>query len=139
EITRDIPNVSEEALAKLDESGHILIGTEVVPGDILVGKVTPKGETELTAEEKLLRAIFGEKAGDVRDASLKVPPGTYGTIVDIKAFSRKERGTKTDKDDRVRIEEIESQRAVALENAEIEFAERLRDLLKTVDKDVINF
>ena len=89
EITRDIPNVSESALKDLDESGIIRIGATVKAGDILVGKVTPKGETQLTPEEKLLRAIFGEKAGDVRDASLKVPPGIEGTIVDVKIFSRK--------------------------------------------------
>ena len=89
EITRDIPNVSEEALKDLDESGIIRIGAKVKAGDILVGKVTPKGETELTPEEKLLRAIFGEKAGDVRDACLKVPPGIEGIVVDVKIFSRK--------------------------------------------------
>jgi DNA-directed RNA polymerase subunit beta len=89
EITRDIPNVSENALRDLDESGIIRIGASVKPGDILVGKVTPKGETQLTPEEKLLRAIFGEKAGDVRDASLKCPPGIEGTVVDVKIFSRK--------------------------------------------------
>ncbi len=89
EITRDIPNVSENALRDLDESGIIRIGANVKPGDILVGKVTPKGETQLTPEEKLLRAIFGEKAGDVRDASLKCPPGIEGTVVDVKIFSRK--------------------------------------------------
>src|SRR5436305_8240281 len=88
EITRDIPNVSESALKDLDESGIVRIGATVKAGDILVGKVTPKGETQLTPEEKLLRAIFGEKAGDVRDASLKVPPGIEGTIVDVKIFSR---------------------------------------------------
>ncbi|HSE48790.1 MAG TPA: DNA-directed RNA polymerase subunit beta [Terriglobales bacterium] len=89
EITRDIPNVSENALRDLDESGVIRIGATVKQGDILVGKVTPKGETQLTPEEKLLRAIFGEKAGDVRDASLTCPPGIEGTIVDVKIFSRK--------------------------------------------------
>src|SRR5687767_323426 len=89
EITRDIPNVSESALRDLDESGIIRVGATVKQGDILVGKVTPKGETQLTPEEKLLRAIFGEKAGDVRDASLKTPPGIEGTIVDVKIFSRK--------------------------------------------------
>jgi DNA-directed RNA polymerase subunit beta len=89
EITRDIPNVSENALRDLDESGIIRIGANVKPGDILIGKVTPKGETQLTPEEKLLRAIFGEKAGDVRDASLKCPPGIEGTVVDVKIFSRK--------------------------------------------------
>ncbi|HMK30287.1 MAG TPA: DNA-directed RNA polymerase subunit beta [Terriglobales bacterium] len=89
EVTRDIPNVSESALRDLDESGIIRIGAKVKPGDILVGKVTPKGETQLTPEEKLLRAIFGEKAGDVRDASLTCPPGIEGTVVDVKIFSRK--------------------------------------------------
>ncbi len=94
EITRDIPNVGEEALKDLDESGIIRIGAEVNPGDILVGKVTPKGETQLTPEEKLLRAIFGEKAEDVKDTSLRVPPGTTGTVVDVKVFARK--GVKKD-------------------------------------------
>jgi len=89
EITRDIPNVSESALRDLDDSGIIRIGAQVKPGSILVGKVTPKGETQLTAEEKLLRAIFGEKAGDVRDASLTCPPGIDGTVVDVKVFTRK--------------------------------------------------
>src|SRR5471030_1877209 len=89
EITRDIPNISESFLRNLDESGVIRIGAVVKPGDILVGKVTPKGETQLTPEEKLLRAIFGEKAGDVRDASLTCPPGIEGTIVDVKIFTRK--------------------------------------------------
>ncbi len=89
EITRDIPNVSEEALMNLDESGIIRVGAEVRPGDILVGKVTPKGETQLTPEEKLLRAIFGEKAGDVKDASLYVPPAIEGIVVDVKIFSRR--------------------------------------------------
>ena len=88
EITRDLPNVSEEVLADLDERGIIRIGAEVVPGDILVGKVTPKGETELTPEERLLRAIFGEKAREVRDTSLKVPHGESGTVIDIKVFDR---------------------------------------------------
>ncbi len=101
EITRDIPNVSESALKDLDESGIIRIGATVKASDILVGKVTPKGETQLTPEEKLLRAIFGEKAGDVRDASLKVPPGIEGTVVDVKIFSRK--GVEKD----LRAKEIE--------------------------------
>ncbi|MFO7928310.1 MAG: DNA-directed RNA polymerase subunit beta [Candidatus Humimicrobiaceae bacterium] len=88
EITRDIPNIGEEVLANLDEKGIIRIGAEVKPGDILVGKITPKGETELTAEEKLLRAIFGEKAREVRDSSLKVPHGEYGKVIDVQTFSR---------------------------------------------------
>lgn len=105
EITRDIPNVSEEALKDLDESGIIRIGAEVKPGDILVGKVVPKGETQLTPEEKLLRAIFGEKAGDVREACLYVPPGIEGIVVDVKVFSR--RGVEKD------------ERAKSIENEDI--------------------
>ncbi len=95
EITRDIPNVGEEVLKDLGEDGIVRIGAEVGPGDILVGKVTPKSETELSPEEKLLRAIFGEKAGDVRDASLTVPPGVEGVIIETKVFSRKGQETKT--------------------------------------------
>jgi DNA-directed RNA polymerase beta subunit len=90
EITRDIPNVSEEVLADLDERGIIRIGAEVVPGDVLVGKVTPKGETELTPEERLLRAIFGEKAREVRDTSLKVPHGESGKVIGVRVFSRED-------------------------------------------------
>jgi DNA-directed RNA polymerase subunit beta len=109
EITRDIPNLGEEALRNLDESGIVRIGAEVKPGDILVGKVTPKGETQLTPEEKLLRAIFGEKAGDVKDTSLQVPPGIEGIVVDVKIFSRKgvdkdERSRTIETDDRVKVE-----------------------------------
>jgi DNA-directed RNA polymerase subunit beta len=107
EITRDIPNIADSFLRNLDESGIIRIGATVKPGDILVGKVTPKGETQLTPEEKLLRAIFGEKAGDVKDASLFCPPGIEGTIVDCKIFSRKGQ----EKDERSRlIEETQIQR-----------------------------
>ncbi len=106
EITRDIPNVGEEALRNLDEAGIISIGAEVKPGDILAGKVTPKGETPMTPEEKLLRAIFGEKATDVRDTSLRVPPGTFGTVVDVHVFSR--RGVEKD------------ERALSIEQANIE-------------------
>jgi DNA-directed RNA polymerase subunit beta len=104
EITRDIPNVGEEALKDLDESGIVRIGAEVKSDDILVGKITPKGETQLSPEERLLRAIFGEKAGDVRDTSLRVPPGVAGTVIGARVFSR--RGI--DKDDRARtIEDAE--------------------------------
>ena len=113
EITRDIPNVGEEALKNLDEAGMVYIGAEVNPGDILVGKVTPKGESPMTPEEKLLRAIFGEKASDVRDTSLKVPPGVTGTVVEVRVFSR--RGV--DKDER----------ALAIERAEIERLAKDRD------------
>ena len=109
EITRDIPNVGEEALRNLDESGIIRLGAEVNPGDILVGKITPKGETQLSPEEKLLRAIFGEKAGDVKDTSLRVPPGVQGIVIDAKVFSR--RGIE--KDDRARL--IEDEEIAALE------------------------
>jgi DNA-directed RNA polymerase subunit beta len=109
EITRDIPNVGEEALKNLDESGIIRLGAEVYPGDILVGKITPKGETQLSPEEKLLRAIFGEKAGDVKDTSLRVPPGVQGTVIDAKVFSR--RGIE--KDERTRL--IENEEITALE------------------------
>lgn len=96
EITRDIPNVSDEALLNLNDDGIIRIGAEVKPGDILVGKITPKSETELAPEERLLRAIFGEKAADVKDASLTVPPGTEGVVMDVKVFSRRDRLSKTD-------------------------------------------
>jgi DNA-directed RNA polymerase subunit beta len=109
EITRDIPNVSEHALRDLDESGVIRIGAQIKHGDILVGKVTPKGETQLTPEEKLLRAIFGEKAGDVRDASLTCPPGIEGTIVDVRIFSRK--GQEKDE----RAKQIEGEYVAKLE------------------------
>ncbi|MGO8719963.1 MAG: DNA-directed RNA polymerase subunit beta [Acidobacteriaceae bacterium] len=109
EITRDIPNVSETALRDLDESGIIRIGAKVKHNDILVGKVTPKGETQLTPEEKLLRAIFGEKAGDVRDASLTCPPGVEGTIVDVRIFSRKGQ----EKDERAKL--IEADQIAKLE------------------------
>ncbi len=103
EITQDIPNVGDEALTDLDESGIIRIGAEVKPGDILVGKITPKGETQLSPEEKLLRAIFGEKAGEVRDTSLRVPPGVEGTVINVRIFSRKGMG----KDERSRVIEDE--------------------------------
>jgi DNA-directed RNA polymerase subunit beta len=139
EITRDIPNVSEEALAKLDPSGLVYIGARVQPGDILVGKVTPKGETELSSEEKLLRAIFGEKAGDVRDASLKVPPGTEGIVIDIKTFSRKERGAGGDKSDKPRIQAIENEKQDKLQELWNEFDRRLVTILEKLDKEIINF
>ena len=132
EITRDIPNIADSFLRNLDESGVIRIGATVKPGDILVGKVTPKGETQLTPEEKLLRAIFGEKAGDVKDASLYCPPGIEGTVVDCKIFSRKGQ----DKDERSRrIEETQIARLRRNLNDEIriltdERAKRLGNLLE---------
>src|SRR5436305_7355621 len=97
EITRDIPNLGEEALKNLGPDGVIRIGAEVKPGDILVGKITPKSETELAPEERLLRAIFGEKAADVKDTSLKVPSGTYGIVMDVKVSSKKEKDVDRDK------------------------------------------
>ena len=116
EITRDIPNVGEEALRNLDTSGIIRIGAEVRPGDILVGKITPKGETQLSPEEKLLRAIFGEKAGEVRDTSLRVPPGVEGTVINARVFSR--RGVA--KDDRTQeIEHTEAERLKQDETEEV--------------------
>ncbi|TMB21681.1 MAG: DNA-directed RNA polymerase subunit beta [Deltaproteobacteria bacterium] len=116
EITRDIPNVGEEALKDLDDSGIIRIGAEVGPGSILVGKITPKGETQLSPEEKLLRAIFGEKAGDVRDSSLRVPPGVTGTVINAKVFSRK----GVDKDERAKdIENQEEAKLLKDQNDEI--------------------
>lgn len=108
EITRDIPNVAEDALKDLDEEGIIRIGAEVKAGDILVGKITPKSETELSPEEKLLRAIFGEKAGDVRDASLTVPPGVEGIVVDVKVFQRKESRVKSRDEKRQETAEIDA-------------------------------
>src|SRR5690606_28059561 len=105
EITREIPNVAEDSLTHLDERGIVNIGSRVKSGDILVGKITPKGETELSPEEKLLTAIFGEKAKDVKDSSLKVPPGMKGTVIDVKIFSRVE-GPVVDKDRGERIGEV---------------------------------
>ena len=113
EITRDIPNVGEEALRNLDEAGIVYIGAEVGPSDILVGKITPKGESPMTPEEKLLRAIFGEKASDVRDTSLRLPPGDYGTVVEVRVFNR--HGIEKD------------ERALQIEREEVERLARDRD------------
>ncbi|TPW25888.1 DNA-directed RNA polymerase subunit beta [Pararhizobium mangrovi] len=113
EITRDIPNVSEESLKNLDEAGIVYVGAEVQPGDILVGKITPKGESPMTPEEKLLRAIFGEKASDVRDTSMRMPPGTFGTVVEVRVFNR--HGVEKD------------ERAMAIEREEIERLAKDRD------------
>jgi len=127
EITRDIPNVGEEALRNLDESGIIRLGVSVKPGDILVGKITPKGETQLSAEEKLLRAIFGEKASDVRDTSLRVPPGVEGTVIDAKIFTRK----GADKDLRSRAIEEE-----AIEKLTKDRDDEIRILAESIKKDI---
>src|SRR5579885_1572568 len=125
EITRDIPNVGEESLKNLDEAGIVYIGAEVQAGDILVGKVTPKGETPMTPEEKLLRAIFGEKAADVRDTSLRVPPGVTGTIVEVRVFNR--HGVEKD------------QRALAIEKAEEErLAEDRDDELAILERNIFS-
>lgn len=123
EITADIPNISESALVKLDKSGIVYVGAEVAAGDILVGKVTPKGETQLTSEEKLLRAIFGEKASDVKDSSLRVPMGSSGKVVDVKVFARE--GQKGD----VRAEQIRAREFAAIEKD-------LRDRLR-IEEDAI--
>ncbi|MCC5957655.1 MAG: DNA-directed RNA polymerase subunit beta, partial [Natronohydrobacter sp.] len=121
EITRDIPNVGEEALRNLDEAGIVYVGAEVQAGDILVGKVTPKGESPMTPEEKLLRAIFGEKASDVRDTSLRLPPGAYGTIVEVRVFNRH----GVDKDERaLQIEREEIARLSRDRDDELEILER---------------
>ncbi len=121
EITRDIPNVGEEALKNLDEAGIVYIGAEVHPGDILVGKITPKGESPMTPEEKLLRAIFGEKASDVRDTSLKLPPGVAGTVVEVRVFNRH----GIDKDERaMAIEREEIERLAKDRNDELAILER---------------
>ncbi|NOX70889.1 MAG: DNA-directed RNA polymerase subunit beta [Gammaproteobacteria bacterium] len=123
DITSDIPNVGDAALAKLDESGIAFIGAEVKAGDILVGKVTPKGETQLTPEEKLLRAIFGEKASDVKDTSLRVPPGMDGTVIDVRVFTRD--GVEKDN------------RALSIERAELESVRKdLDDTLRILEEDI---
>ena len=142
DITRDIPNAGEDALRDLDESGIIRVGAEVKQGDILVGKVTPKGETQLTPEEKLLRAIFGEKAGDVKDTSLTVPPGVEGTVVDVKIFSRKgldkdERSKSIESDD---VNKIQREHQDSLRIVEEEKNKKIRKLLlgKVVARDLMD-
>ena len=131
EITRDIPNVGEEALKNLDEAGIVYIGAEVNPGDILVGKVTPKGESPMTPEEKLLRAIFGEKASDVRDTSLRVPPGGTGTIVEVRVFSRRgvDKDERSQAIERQEIERLAKDRDDERAILERGFFDRLKELL----------
>ncbi|MEE9524617.1 MAG: DNA-directed RNA polymerase subunit beta, partial [Thermodesulfovibrionales bacterium] len=139
EITRDIPNMSETALKDLDESGIIRIGAKVVPNDVLVGKVTPKGETQLTPEEKLLRAIFGDKAEDVKESCLYVPPGTAGTVVDVRVFSRK--GAKKDKrtksieeDDILKLQrDLEEEAKIVKEEQHVKMRKLLLDQKVTED------
>ena len=129
EISGDIPNVSESALSKLDECGIVYIGAEVNSGDILVGKVTPKGETQLTPEEKLLRAIFGEKASDVKDTSLRVPTGMEGTVIDVQVFTRE--GVKKD----TRVLEIEkNELAKAKQDLSDEMRIRENDVFSRIEK-----
>jgi len=130
EITREIPNVSEVAVRNLDDLGIIRIGAEVGPGDILVGKVTPKGESELSPEERLLRAIFGEKAGDVRDASLKAPPGMEGVVIDRKLFSRKERSDSSRKKEKGEVAELQKSAKERIDQLYQERDRQLAELLK---------
>ncbi|MBL7155795.1 MAG: DNA-directed RNA polymerase subunit beta [Candidatus Omnitrophica bacterium] len=130
DITRDIPNVGEDALCNLDPEGIVRIGAEVAPSDILVGKVAPKSETELSPEEKLLRAIFGEKAGDVRDASLTVPPGIEGIVVDVKVFARKEARSKTKEERAEELKEIKKVEDVYSNQIKRIEEERVRKLHK---------
>jgi len=132
EITRDIPNAGEEALEGLDESGIIRLGAEVRPGDVLVGKITPKGETQLSPEEKLLRAIFGEKAGDVKDSSLRVPPGVEGIVIDAKVFSRKgvEKDERTKAIQAEEISQLSKDKKDEIEVIERNALEKLASLLE---------
>jgi DNA-directed RNA polymerase subunit beta len=140
ELTREIPNVSEEAVKNLDENGVVRTGTEVEAGDILVGKVTPKGETELSPEERLLRAIFGEKAGDVRDSSLKAPPGLKGIVIDTHIYSRKDRDKRSKRKDKKRIDEIKAD--IGKQIAEIERLriEKMGEVLEgQATREITNF
>jgi DNA-directed RNA polymerase subunit beta len=137
EITREIPNVGEEAVKNLDEDGIVRVGAHVRAGDILVGKVTPKGETELSPEERLLRAIFGEKAGDVRDASLKAPPGMDGVVIDVKVFSRKERDERAKQEEKKKAAEIKRRINKEIKGIRDVRDERIRDVL--LDKTTARF
>ncbi|MAY99787.1 MAG: DNA-directed RNA polymerase subunit beta, partial [Micavibrio sp.] len=132
EITRDIPNVGEDALRHLDESGIVYIGAEVSPGDILVGKVTPKGESPMTPEEKLLRAIFGEKASDVKDSSLRLPPGVTGTVVEVRVFNRRgvDKDSRTMSIERQEITRLAKDRDDERSILEQSFYAHLKDMLK---------
>jgi DNA-directed RNA polymerase subunit beta len=139
ELTREIPNVSEDAVKNLDETGVVRIGTEVEAGDILVGKVTPKGETELSPEERLLRAIFGEKAGDVRDSSLKAPPGLKGIVIDTRIYSRKERDKRSKKKDKKTIDDLRAEITKQIGDIEKVRREKLLDILvDSTTQEVLN-
>lgn len=135
ELTKEIPNVSEEATKDLDENGIVRIGAEVKEGDILIGKVTPKGESEPTPEEKLLRAIFGDKAGDVKDASLKAPPGLKGIVVNKKLFSRKTKDTESKKEEKKRIDRYEQERKKEIKDLNQKIADKLGILLEGKESD----
>jgi DNA-directed RNA polymerase subunit beta len=137
ELTKEIPNVSEEATKDLDENGIVRIGAEVKEGDILIGKVTPKGETEPTPEEKLLRAIFGDKAGDVKDASLKAPPGLKGIVINRKLFSRKTKDSEGKREEKKRIDKYESERKKEIKELNLKLAEKLGILLEGKDSEGI--
>jgi DNA-directed RNA polymerase subunit beta len=130
ELTREIPNVSEEATKNLDENGIVRVGAEVEAGDILVGKVTPKGETEPTPEEKLLRAIFGDKAGDVKDASLKAPPGMKGIVIDTKLFSRKKKDSKGKREEKKKLDAVEKRYELDRKDLRKKFKQKLGQLLE---------
>ena len=132
EITRDIPNISEESLRNLDESGVVYIGAEVKAGDILVGKVTPKGDTISNPEEKLLRSIFGEKATDVRDSSLKMPPGSKGIVVDVRVFNRHgiEKDERSTAIERAEIESVQEDKSVEEEILESNIKLRAIEMIK---------
>jgi DNA-directed RNA polymerase subunit beta len=135
EITRDIPNISEEALRNLDESGTISIGAEVNPGDVLVGKITPKTDSEPSPEERLLRAIFGEKAGDVRDTSLIAPPGVEGIVIDVHVFQRKERGRKSKEEKSKELAKIRELKAYYKQEIEFVQTEKTARLAQTLGVD----
>ena len=135
ELTREIPNVSEEATKDLDENGIIRVGAEVKEGDILIGKITPKGETDPTPEEKLLKAIFGEKAGDVKDASLKAPPGMKGIVIETKLFSRKKKDAETKKEDKKHLDLLEKQRRKDIKDHYEKLGRKL-DLLLSEEKSI---
>ncbi|XWN37145.1 MAG: DNA-directed RNA polymerase subunit beta [Balneola sp.] len=130
ELTREIPNVSEEATRNLNEKGIIRVGAKINPGDILVGKITPKGETDPTPEEKLLRAIFGDKAGDVKDASLKTPPGVSGTVINTKLFSRKRDELISRKEEKKRVEQEQERHSEKLAELNQQWADKMYSLLR---------
>jgi DNA-directed RNA polymerase subunit beta len=132
EITREIPNVSETAVRNLNEQGIVRVGAEVTSGDILVGKVTPKGETELSPEERLLRAIFGEKAGDVRDASLKAPPGMRGVVIDTKLFSRRNHDAKTREKEKKNIQALKREAQKKIREIKLARDEKIKEALSGV-------